>query len=464
VSRGTRIIGWRAATLVIDWFTARAERAAVEAEVREEFDGHLRRIEEELVSQGMPLAEARGVSRARFGDTERLVRDATRIKIGDTLMLQRINLVLLVIVGAAVVWLLVQNQRISSRSVQTLERVSASLSALQSRQSAESPAGPRTKTVYVEGLVERPGTYQIPPGGMGLRRAIADAGGLKSGALTVYLSHEGSADDLVFSPSNVERGTDLALKPGDVITATDQPDKRAPKEIQVEVRGYVQSPGKFWRPEEGATLAAVLQQPNNQLEPGANSVKLERSTPAPWSVTLTGAEALAEAGREVKVQSGDVISVLNPEADAAAPAEWKRYERSERVRELARSDRDLMWLVEQRESRDREYDSLVESGYARGHRKVSQLRDAAAEMERFITRRVRELLQPEIDRAAAGDDTLRELEAKRVRLEDEVKALSSNPGKVGELPRDSTAKRQEYLAANAEVLARYDELTKNKPH
>ncbi len=149
------------------WLSGRADRQALEADLREEFAGHLGLIEQELISQGLSPEEARLGSRARFGDVERLVRDATKIKLGGSLMLQRINLVLLVVIGGAVVWLLVQNQQINARSVQTMEQVSASLVALQARQpaSAESAAaGPRAKVVYVAGLVEKPGTYQIPPG------------------------------------------------------------------------------------------------------------------------------------------------------------------------------------------------------------------------------------------------------------------------------------------------------------
>jgi hypothetical protein len=443
------------------WLSGKADRQALEADLREEFAGHLGLIEQELISQGLSKDEARRAGRARFGDVERLVRDATKIKLGGSLMLQRINLVLLVVIGGAVVWLLVQNQQISARSVQTMEQVSASLVALQTRQpaSAESTVpGPRPKVVYVAGLAEKPGTYQIPPGGFRLKQLIASAGGLKDGAMTVYLEHEATADQgEVLSASNMDMWPDHAMVAGDVVTISEKPDTRAPKLIKIIGRGYVSDPAMTWMcPEEDATLARVLQS-SYRPEPGATSVRVERSVPEPWSTTLTISEAKAESGTGIKLHAGDIVTVMNPEADASAK-EWKRYERSERIRELVRSDEQLMRLVDSRESADQIYDDYLKRGYPRGHRQLTQLREQADITEGRIMLRVSELLRDQIDRAAANDETLRGLLAERNRLQKEPLGVPGMPGSA------QMVKQLEVYSANAAVLARYDELAKGQPH
>jgi hypothetical protein len=171
----------------------------VEDEVRAEFESHVAMIEEELIRNGADPVAAREQAAARFGDIGKLVREGRNIKLGDRIMLQRINLALLIVLGTAVIWLLVQNQRISSRSVQTLEQVSASLASMEQARSAERQviiaeearrSEPPTKLVYVKGHVARPGPIAIPPGGLTMRRAIESAGGLKKGATTIFLDHD----------------------------------------------------------------------------------------------------------------------------------------------------------------------------------------------------------------------------------------------------------------------------------
>ena len=93
----------RLAIRVADWLATRTERALVEADIREEFEFHLSEIGLELAAQGVSGAAASAQSRARFGDTERLVREGGRVKAGGLMMLQRINLGLLIVLGIALV-------------------------------------------------------------------------------------------------------------------------------------------------------------------------------------------------------------------------------------------------------------------------------------------------------------------------------------------------------------------------
>ncbi len=431
----------------------------VDADIRAELDSHLAMIEEELLAQGAAPADARARALARFGDPARLARQARTIKLGDRIMLQRINLALLIVLGSAVIFLLVQNQRINTRSIQTLEQVSASLSALQQRQpapqAAPTPPGPPSKVVYIEGAVERPGTFMIPPGGFTLKRLIAAAGGLKDSAKTVYLDHQAEdAHDSIFSTSNFEAWNDPSLKADDVVTVTDRPDPRAPHMIQVSVRGYVNTPLTRWFELEHATVANLLTRGNAPVR-GATHVRVERAHGGP-AETLTIAEALADKGRGTRLAAGDVIHVLSPEKEADAPAGWQTYTRTPRVMELARSSRELMQSILNREQMDNEYESLMKDGYPQAHPRVKSVRDAAANLDLQIDRIQVVLLNEKLEKLAETDARLREMLSRRSEL------AENRPSRSKASP--STTEWESYWAEltdlDRQILARYEELTK----
>jgi hypothetical protein len=265
----------------------------VDADIRAELDSHLAMIEEELLAQGATPADARAQALARFGDPDRLARQARTIKLGDRIMLQRINLALLIVLGSAVIFLLVQNQRINSRSVQTLEQVAANLAAMQQRQPAVSVSSePPAKVVYIQGEVQRPGAYALPPGGMNLQRLVAAAGGLKPNARTIYVDHDRSAEqDKVFSTTTPLIWAAEPLETNDVVNVTTEDDRRAPAQIHVEVRGYVANVGKRWTL-EGATVESVLRHASPPQE--AARVVVERTDPAATPIEMT----IAEDGRQ----------------------------------------------------------------------------------------------------------------------------------------------------------------------
>ena len=215
----------------------------VDADIRAELDSHLAMIEEELLAQGAAPADARARALARFGDPARLARQARTIKLGDRIMLQRINLALLIVLGSAVIFLLVQNQRINSRSIQTLEQVSASLTALQQRQPAPAaalPAAARSEFVYIGGTVQRPGTYMIPHGGLTLKRLIDAAGGPQEGAKSVIIEHQpqGIFDPELFDVRELmsPNGRDIDLDAGNRVSiGSEEPPARGPEPDGVDV-------------------------------------------------------------------------------------------------------------------------------------------------------------------------------------------------------------------------------------
>jgi|GEM_PF-3191760 len=434
----------------------------VEDDVRAEIDAHLAMIEDELISQGMPAAAAREQARARFGDAIRITREGRNIKLGDRIMLQRINLALLVVLGAAVVFLLVQNQRISNRSVATLEQVAASLAAMQQRQpapeAAATPQRPPSKLVYIEGTVARPGSYMIPAGGLTLRRLIDAAGGLNPEARTVYLDHQAESEtDTVLSVSNMAALNDPYLKADDVVTVTNKDDHRAPWMIKVDRRGYVMNSSTAWVPIAHANLADFLV---GHVDQAGTLVRIDRTKPEAWSKTLPITQATGDAGRAIALMDGDVVTVLGPEADAAVPEDWKEYKRSEQASSLALGDQHLANLLRQRELADSDFAQLREQGYPVGHRRIAEARARAQVVEADITQRVRELLKPAIDQWMKSDAKLRDLVNNREKLEAQLKQDIIESTRAGK--RNPSSERRPFVALDAQINARVEELTKSE--
>ncbi len=155
--------------------------AEVEDDIRAEFDTHLGMLEAELLGQGLDPATAKQQAQTRFGDPRKHSREGSKIKLGDRIMLQRVNLALLVLLGGAVIFLLVQNQRINSRSVETLEQLNASLAAMPTRAAVP---GASAKAVYIDGLIQKPGEYAVPIKGLTVAQLVAPRRSKSSAAQT----------------------------------------------------------------------------------------------------------------------------------------------------------------------------------------------------------------------------------------------------------------------------------------
>jgi hypothetical protein len=101
---------------------------AVEQEIRDELDFHLKMRELENVRAGMPADEARRDAARRFGDFGRIYQACRRIDLGERIMLQRIQAALTVVLLAAVVFLGVgfyraqrANEAATAQMMQTLQ-------------------------------------------------------------------------------------------------------------------------------------------------------------------------------------------------------------------------------------------------------------------------------------------------------------------------------------------------------
>jgi protein involved in polysaccharide export with SLBB domain len=319
------------------WVSGRAERERVACEVREEMGFHISKLEEELGAQGLEVGEVRARCRARFGDAERFVREGERIKSGDTIMLQRINLGLLVVMVVAVVVVALRMSVAQQRSLAAIEKVSARLEEVGQVVARRAPAPAETETglVYISGEVARPGPYQLPISGLTLRRALDSAGGYGGrGPIAVYHKYDGHEGVTTISAEEFSEGThDFDLSPNDRIVAGER--SAAPKAKAKEgpsvaavvaggeqdgaqpvtprpvayVSGAIKEPGPYYIPHEGLTLRQLLGSGGNDGT-GHGAVIRHKDSNGQATVTKITAEQLADpAGPDPAIEAGDIVTV-----------------------------------------------------------------------------------------------------------------------------------------------------------
>jgi SLBB domain-containing protein len=157
--------------------------AQVDAEVDEELAFHLGQLERELVQTGLDPESARAQALARFGDPAAIRNRCRRIAMGDRIMLQRINFMLMLVVLAAVAFLGVQSFVTQRHNAAALRDITQRLALASPGTAVPTSSLPATSEkngiLYVAGAVKRPGMYALPPSGrLTLTRLIAAAGGL----------------------------------------------------------------------------------------------------------------------------------------------------------------------------------------------------------------------------------------------------------------------------------------------
>lgn len=117
----------------------------IDAEIRDELEFHLAMRTEENVRDGLPPEEARHDAEQRFGDYESSRRACRKIDLGPQLLVQRVQLTLLVLLAAAVVFqaVVLVNQRASSATqIEALTRTIEQMRNAGQEQSADVPTMP----------------------------------------------------------------------------------------------------------------------------------------------------------------------------------------------------------------------------------------------------------------------------------------------------------------------------------
>lgn len=157
--------------------------ADVDREIADEFEFHIAMIQRELERRGVAPDKAERESRRRFGNANALHRQCRRIALGERAMLQRINLVLLVLIIAVLTWICgvqASQRRLLQIAVDRAER----------QMELEAQRAFHSGTVYVEGTVVRPGAYALSEKGLTLRQLLAAAGGVKGDFSQVQIARE----------------------------------------------------------------------------------------------------------------------------------------------------------------------------------------------------------------------------------------------------------------------------------
>ncbi len=144
----------------------------IAADLDDEFAFHLDEIERELLETGLDPAEARAAARRRFGDVTRIRKQCLRVALGERIMLQRVNLVLMVTVLLAVAVLSVQ------------------IFLLTGQLRREAPVE-TVASVLVDGDIDRPGYYTIGHDDgtvLLLHELLRQAGGIRADHRVQHLS------------------------------------------------------------------------------------------------------------------------------------------------------------------------------------------------------------------------------------------------------------------------------------
>jgi len=130
-------------------------RREVDDDIRVELDFHLAMATEEFVCAGLSPEAAAAEAHHRFGDRATIEKQCRKAQLGERIMLQRIQVVVLAVVAAAVVGLFVQNGRSQVRYERTLDALRTDLAAMGDRvaeKAAMVGAEQRTARAWDNGL------------------------------------------------------------------------------------------------------------------------------------------------------------------------------------------------------------------------------------------------------------------------------------------------------------------------
>lgn len=141
-----------------------AEAARVEAEIREELESHVELCAEALRDQGHTPDEARREAQVRFGDLERTLRACRRARLGGRLAMQRLQWILILVLGGSTVMLALHGRR--SAALAAAERQQAMAEAMHAG-ALLAELQQRSRTEPVEQIVVGVGDVLDVKGGYG---------------------------------------------------------------------------------------------------------------------------------------------------------------------------------------------------------------------------------------------------------------------------------------------------------
>lgn len=200
--------------------------AEIRAEIEEEMASHIAMIVEELVEGGMARGDAEREAHRRFGPAAKYQTQCTRIALQERMMLQRINIVLLVVVVVALgltTWQSWAGQRKTAEAVEQLTtklEAAGVISPVRSEALRSANTHATEGVAYVSGKAVRSGAYALPKEGMSLRQLLA-AGGWDGTEVSVRIRHgqgpQTKSYDYSLGPLSPSADTEPTIQPGDVL-------------------------------------------------------------------------------------------------------------------------------------------------------------------------------------------------------------------------------------------------------
>lgn len=145
----------------------------IDAQIDDELTFHIEQVTRELVEAGQSDDDAKANALARFGDVQQIKAQCKRIALGEQIMLQRINLVLMIVVLLAVAFVSVQMYVTQKYNTLALQEIVGDLTDMKTTAARANRAG----SVTIVGAVARPSRFPIPKtGDYTLADVLVDAG------------------------------------------------------------------------------------------------------------------------------------------------------------------------------------------------------------------------------------------------------------------------------------------------
>lgn len=171
----------------------------IDAAIDDELTFHIEQMTREFVEAGQSVDDAKVNALARFGDVQQIKAQCKCIALEERIMLQRINLVLMIVVLLAVAFVSVQmyvTQEHNRLALQTIVTDIADMKVAAAQAS-------RDGKVTILGAVSRPGIYPIPrTGDYTLANLLVDAGP-QDRAFKVQLLRRGNGEHTTFAEETI---------------------------------------------------------------------------------------------------------------------------------------------------------------------------------------------------------------------------------------------------------------------
>ena len=171
----------------------------IDAEIDDELTFHIDQATRELVEAGQSDDDAKVNALARFGDVNKIKTQCKRIALEERIMLQRINLVLMIVVLLGVAFVSVQMYVTQKHNTLALQAIVTDLADMK----MTAAQADRDGKVTIVGAVSRPGIYPIPKtGDYTLADVLVDAGP-KDRAFKVQLLRQENGEHTLFAEETI---------------------------------------------------------------------------------------------------------------------------------------------------------------------------------------------------------------------------------------------------------------------